>query len=249
MVYHSGEVLTKAKYMQLRISTFFATLFLAGVLILGSASADEYIIDTENSIIAVVTHKAGIIARLAHNHLIYAQDYDADLSIDGDDLSTATFHIEFPTENLVVSDLEGHERWNASIVEAGILQKPLEKTSPKNREKIRLNMLAKKQLDAEQFPKISATLTRVREDTAEEPGHTHTHLATVEIAVHGQTLTRDFPAKIALEGGTLHIEAVLSCNFSDFGIVPYSALGGAVKNQDFFDFYINLRATKPAPTD
>ena len=214
-----------------------------------AAWPDAYEIDTENSIFAVITHKAGVMAWSAHNHLIYARDYDAEITIEGGDLSTVVFHIEFPTENLVVSDVEGHERWNSFIVDAGILEKPLEKTSPKNREKIRSNMLSRKQLDAEQYPRIAATLTQVREDTAEEPGHTHTHLATVEITLHGQTITRDFPAKIALEGDTLHIEAVLSCNFSDFGIKPYSALAGAVKNQDFFDFYIILRATRSSTSE
>ncbi len=249
MYYHKGDVLPKAKFMRQRIPILLAAVLLASAVIPRAASADDFIIDTENSLIAVVTHKAGIIARLAHNHLIYALDYDAELTIDGDDLTTATFRIEFPTENLVVADVEGHERWNSSILEAGILEKPLEKTSPKNREKIRQSMLSRKQLDAKKYPNITAALTQVREDTAEEPGHTHTHLATVEITLHGQTITRDFPAKIALEGDTLHIEAVLSCNFSDFGIKPYSALAGAVKNQDFFDFYINLRATKTSTTN
>ncbi len=249
MVYHKGDVLPKAKFMRQRIPILLATVLLASALIPCAASADYFIIDTENSIFAVVTHKAGIIARLAHNHLIYAQDFDADLTIDGDDLTTAAFRIEFPVKNLVVSGLEGHERWSTSIVEAGLLEKPLEKTSPKNREKIRENMLSQKQLHAQQFPNITAALTQLREDMAEEPGHTHTHLATVEITLHGQTITRNFPVKVALEGDTLHIEAFVSCNFSDFGIKPYSALAGAIKNQDFFDFYINLSATRASTTD
>ena len=235
--------------MRQATSTILPAAVIACVLATRAAWPDAYTIDTENSIFAVITHKAGIIARLAHNHLIYAQDYEAELTMDGDDLSTANFRIEFPVKNLVVSDVEGHERWNSSILEAGILEKPLDKTSPKNREKIRQNMLSRKQLDAEQFPNIAAALTRLREDKAEEPGHIHTHLATVEITLHGQTITRDFPVKIALEGDTLHIEAVVSCNFSDFGIKPYSALAGAVKNQDYFDFYINLSATKTSPAN
>lgn len=249
MYYHKGDVLPRAKFMRQRPPILLAIVLLASALIPGAASSDDFIIDAENSIFAIITHKAGIAARLAHNRLIYAQDYDAELTIDGDDLMTAAFRIEFPVENLVVSDVEGHERWNPSILEAGLLEDPFEKTSPKNREKIRENMLSKKQLDAEQFPKIAATLTRVREDKAEEPGHTHTHLATVEITLHGQTITRDFPAKITLEGDTLHIEAAASCNFSDFGIKPYSALAGLVRNQDYFDLYVNLTATKASTSD
>ena len=233
--------------MPLATSTILPAAAIACVLATRAAWPDSYTIDTENSLFAVITHKAGFMAWSAHNHLIYAQDYDAELTMDGDDLGTATFRIEFPVENLVVSDVEGHERWNSSILEAGLLEDPFEKTSPKNREKIRQNMLSKKQLDAEQFPNITATLTQLREDKAEEPGHTHTHLGTVEFTLHGQTLTRDFPAKIALEGDTLHIEAAASCNFSDFGIKPYSALAGAVKNQDYFDLYVNLTATKTSP--
>ncbi len=245
MVYdHNGDVLSRTKHMRHRIPILSAIVLFASALLAGAASGDAFTIDTENSIFAVVTHKSGNFAWLSHNHLIYAEDYDAQLTIDGNDLSTVAFRIEFPTENLVVSDPEGHERWNPSVLEAGLLEKPLEKTSPKNRQKIRENMLSKKQLDAEQFPKIAAALTQVREDKAEEPGHTHTHLATIEITLHGQTLTRDFPAKITLEEGTLHIEATASCNFTDFGIQPYSALAGAIKTRERFGGYVNLTATK-----
>ncbi len=235
--------------MRRRIPIFIITLLLAGTLLSRDAAAEEFEIDTENSLIAVITHKAGIIALVSHNHLIYAQDYDATLNIDGDDLTSATFRISFPTKNLVVSDNEGHERWNPAILRAGILEKPLEKTSPKNRAKIREHMLSQKQLHAKKFPKIAAKLTQVREDDAEEPGHTHTHLATLELTLHGQTVTHDFPTTMAFDEGVLHIEALVTCNFSDFGIKPYSALGGAIKNQDFFHFYINLRATSTATTD
>lgn len=244
MNYHNGDVLSKTKHMRHRIPMLPAIVLLASALLAGAASGDAFTLDTENSIFAIVTHKSGSFAWLSHNHLIYAEDYDAELTIDGNDLSTVAFRIEFPAKNLVVSDAEGHKRWNPSVLEAGLLDKPLEKTSPKNRQKIRENMLSKKQLDAEQFPKIAAALTKVREDKAEEPGHTHTHLAAIEITLHGQTLTRDFPAKIALEEGTLHIEVTASCNFTDFGIEPYSALGGLIKNRDHFDVYVNLTATK-----
>ena len=101
MYYHKGDVLPKAIVMPKRIPIFL----LACALLSGATFADDFIIDGENSIFAVITHKAGIIARLAHNHLIYAQDYDADLTIDGDDISTASFRNEFPVENLVVSDV------------------------------------------------------------------------------------------------------------------------------------------------
>jgi hypothetical protein len=51
------------------------------------------------------------------------------------------------------------------------------------------------------------------------------------------------------EGDALTIEGVGSARFTDFGIKPFSAFMGAVKNLDEFHLYLNLRARRVVSAD
>ena len=58
---------------------------------------------------------------------------------------------------------------------------------------------------------------------------------------------RDVAADIAFDGdGALTIEAVGDFAFTEFGIKPFSAALGAVRNKDAFRVYVNVTA---APSD
>ncbi len=55
-------------------------------------------------------------------------------------------------------------------------------------------------------------------------------------------MAKPVPARYELADGILTIEAIGAFNFTDFGIKPYSAFLGAVKNEDEFHVYVNLSA-------
>ena len=226
---------------RLRAAVMLGTVFLCLPCIVHAA---EYTIDRDGTLFAIITHKAGAVAFLGHNHLIYLEDYTVSLSIEEGDPTAALFRLEFPAENLVVSDNEARERWYMHLEAAGILEKLPRKTSPTNRKKIREHMLSKKQLDVASHPTITVELKEVREEASEHGEKSYTHVASIDLTVHGETVTQDFPAAITFEDDTVHIEAFAALNFTDFGIKPYSALLGAIKNQDQFHLYVNLSASK-----
>ena len=70
-------------------------------------------------------------------------------------------------------------------------------------------------------------------------------MATLAFTVHGKTVKRECPANIVVEENGLKVDAVGAFKFSEFGIKPYSAMAGAVKNADEFHLFVKiLKSTK-----
>ena len=205
--------------------------------------ATEYAVDLPESVFAVVVHKAGVAARFAHNHLVYPRDYAATLSIDGADATTAKFELRFPVSRLEVDAPEAHAKWYPGIEKAGILDKPFGALDEGDRETIAEHMRAKDQLDAAQYTEISAKIAKVRTEASTRGKQSYTHMATVALTVRGKTVERDCPVSIAIAGENAAVDATGAFTFSEFGIKPYSALMGAVKNSDEFHVFVHVVAT------
>lgn len=207
-----------------------------------AARATEFTIEPSESVFAVVVHKAGIAARFAHNHFIAARDYTATITIEGGDPTTAAFSLEAAVADLEVDASEAHEKWYPEIVKAGILDEPFGKLSEKDRKTIAEHMLAKDQLDGAQCPTISAKVVKIRAERNTFLKRDYTHMVSLDLTVHGKTVRNECPADIVLNDGELEVNAAGAFRFSDFGIKPYSTMMGAVKNQDEFHVFVQIRA-------
>ncbi|MCC6794794.1 MAG: YceI family protein [Candidatus Hydrogenedentes bacterium] len=225
----------------MRVNNYLAGLTLL-IAIAAPARATEYTIDPAESIFAVVVHKAGIAARFAHNHLVYPSEYTATLSMENTDLVTAQFSLTFAAEKLQVDAPDMHKKWYPRIEAAGILDEPFKQVDEKDRQTIGEHMRGNNQLDAATYPKISAKVTQVSAKSQRIGKQDFSHLAILEFEVHGKKIARECPALITFKNDSVTIEAMVSFTFSEFGIKPYSALGGAVKNRDAFDVYVYLIA-------
>jgi hypothetical protein len=206
------------------------------------ARADEYRILPDQSVFAIVTHKAGFAAGKAHNHVIAASNYKAHFELHESNLLASRFQLEFATEDLVVDSAEHQQEWYPRLEALEILDEPFKEVSEKDRAKIRETMLSKKQLDAGAFPEISA---HVEEVLAESSTVGHVDLpyrVTLRFKVHGQEVLAPVAARYERDGDTVRVEAVGVFRFEDFGIKPYSAFLGAVKNQNEFHLYVALTA-------
>lgn len=215
------------------------------VIMLGLAGpgfAGEVEIDASRSVFAVVTHKGGLAAGQAHNHLVVADGSKAELSFDPKAPLDAAFALEVAVTDLVVDDSEKQKTWYPRLEELGILDEPFGDVSEKDRAKIRKAMLSDKQLDAKAFPKIKARVTKVAEEPSTVGGVKMPYAVTLEIEVHGKKAEKQVAARFEKADGVLTIEAAGSFQFSDFGIKPYSAALGMVKNQDEFHVFLHLQA-------
>src|SRR5690606_9118731 len=83
----------------------------AALSLLNTAAAQEYEIDKDETVFAVVTHKGGIASALAHNHFIFPVQYEARVWQEGDAVESGRFRIEFPAAQLTPDVKEAEEKW------------------------------------------------------------------------------------------------------------------------------------------
>jgi hypothetical protein len=192
----------------------------------------------------VITHKAGLASTLAHNHCIYPASYTVEASSDGASPDQTHFLLKFPATALANDEDATSARWYPYLKAAGVLDVPFKKVCEADRKTIHEHMLAENQLDAEHFPNISAELKTVREQASTVGSKTFAYEGTVALTVHGKTVVHPFAANMDVTGDIVHVEAVGTFSFTDFGIKPYSAVLGAVRNQDTFHVYVNAQARR-----
>jgi hypothetical protein len=94
-------------------------------------------------------------------------------------------------------------------------------------------------LEAEQFPFALIGVT----GADAKPGKT---MLAVAITLHGQTRTFQVPAEIAANAERISVSGRLAFNQSDFGITPYSLLGGAIAVKDGLALRFHIRARRMA---
>lgn len=219
-----------------------APLLLTLLLSTPAVPCDAAGVVEDASLFAIVTHKGGMFAGKAHNHLVVASGYRASLGLDADDFARSTFEMRFPTEGLVVDEAAANRRWYPRLEALGLLDEPFSEVSAKDREKIRASMLGKGQLDAASYPEIAARVVRIEAAESTHGEQTFDHRAVLALTVHGKTVEKPVAVRLAAEEGRWLIEAVGSFAFTDFGIEPFSAFLGAVKNLDGFDVFVHLEA-------
>lgn len=203
--------------------------------------AQEKAIQPE-SIFAIVTHKAGMLSGLGHDHFIHAGNYQAKAMLDESDLSSFRFEMSFSVEDLVVDDASQKQKWFPQIKSAAVLDEEFSEVSDKNRRKITKSMLGKKQLNAKKFPQIKAWVEGVKEKKG-QVGEIETNVEiTLKMEIKQQQKTYTMPAKLSFESGTLQILAIGPMKFTDFGIEPFSAMLGSVANDNRFHIFVNLVA-------
>ncbi len=199
----------------------------------------------DGSIFAVVTHKAGIGAALAHNHLVYPAEYEVQITAEGKNEipDEITFKLNFPVENLTTDEPDMLEKWFPHIKEAGIQDEPFRGVNENDRKKIRKSMLGPGQLDSSRFPDFKAELLRVFQEKSQRGNLSFNYKAEVKISLHGKEKSGEFSANIKRkEDGSIHVLGVGEFNFTDFNIEPYSAFLGAFRNKDRFHVFVDFIA-------
>ena len=195
----------------------------------------------EESDFLVISHKGGFAAGLAHDHLVAASGYVAHVAFDPDDPGSARFELELEAEKLLVDDPDIQRRLFVRLEELGVLDSAPKQVSERDRRKIRVAMLGDRQLDSESFPTIRVSAT-VSGRLSAAGIFSHEVLMTFE--VRGQRAEGPAQARYTHREGQLEVEALGEFLFTDFGIRPYSAMLGAVRNQDRFHIYLHLTAVE-----
>jgi hypothetical protein len=178
-------------------------------------------VDTEKSLIVIEVHRGGRLARLGHEHMVASHDVRGRIAPD-----EGRADLVIPLDSLTVDEVS--LRAEAGL-DPALPQQAIEGT--------RRNMLDKV-LESAHYP-----LARVRviRDAAQAD------LLHIALTVHGITRNMDVPARITPQGNGVLTEGRISFRQSEFGIVSFSVLGGALQVEDRVDLRFHITAAPLQP--
>ena len=172
-------------------------------------------IDSASSLIAVTVRRGGVLARLGHDHVVASRTVTGTVA---PAQNRADFR--FRLDQLTVDEPDLRRV-------AGLEKQP----SVDAIDGTRTNMLTKV-LDAERYPVVSVHAER---GAAGEP-------LRVAITLHGVTRDYAIPVDLQEHDGVMTISGKVDLNQSDFGLVPFSVMGGAMAVQDKMELRFTLAA-------
>ena len=216
--------------------------FLAAALAAVGARGAEYTIDPGRSTFAVLTHKAGIAAGLAHYHLIVATAPKVLLDFESEHPEATKCTFVVATEALEVDAPAARAALKGRLRELGLQKEDLPAVPDSDRKKVRAAMLGASQLDGAKFPEIRAEVLRLERGGASAAGAEGAWNLLLRLTIRDRTLERKLAAVWSEKEDVLTAETFAELRFSDFGIQPYSTMLGAIRNDDRFHLYVNVVA-------
>lgn len=179
-------------------------------------SGQLLVIDPERSSVRIHVFRAGRAAQLGHNHLLTAPKMAGLVWLPGPGLTGAGFSLELRLDELMVDPPAQRAAlgpgWESVI-------------SAESAAATRSNMLGQANLQAERFPFL-----RIR--SLQVIGELPKVAASIEIELHGQRQALWVPLQILLSGEALKASGAMVLRQSDFGITPFSLLGGLLAVHD-----------------
>nr|WP_315222858.1 YceI family protein [uncultured Duganella sp.] len=172
-------------------------------------------IDSAKSLIAVTVRRGGVLARLGHDHVVASRTVTGTVA---PAQNRADF--QFRLDQMTVDEPDLRRV-------AGLEKQP----SVDAIDGTRTNMLTKV-LDAERYPVVSV---RAERGAAGAP-------LRVAITLHGVTRHYAIPVELREDGGVMTVSGKVDLNQTDFGLVPFSVMGGAMSVQDKMELRFSLVA-------
>lgn len=177
-------------------------------------------IDPTQSLIVMAVHRGGSLARLGHEHVVASRDVHGYVL---PDQGLADLYV--PLYRLTVDEPQLR-------AEAGMETTPSASDIAGTRE----NMLTKV-LRTDQYPYAVVHIVA-------PAGAGGTVDLTLSITLHGNTREIKIPATVTAANDRITVLADLAIKQTDFGITPYSVLGGAMQVLDRVDMHVALTANR-----
>lgn len=182
-----------------------------------------YTISKKKSELFVRLYKDGIASAFAHDHVVRASDLSGSVVFKKDRPEHFQMVIDVPSTALVADSDKDREKYN------------LRSLDEDDRKEINETMKGSKQMHVEKYPMI-----RFQSSSLEKNG-TYSYTITGDFTLHGITKKIKVPADITIDKNVVNISGEFRFLQSDYGIEPYSAGWGTIKNKDevvlLFDLY------------
>ena len=183
--------------------------------------ADVYRIHTEESRVLIRVGRAGRMKHLGHEHAIASENVKG-LVMLHDDPAQSRADLLIPLELLVVDKPEYREQMG---LEGEMTESAIEGTAA-NMHKV---------LESTEYPlaEISALLASGQSDPP---------TLDVSVTLHGMTSDYVVPVDMRVEADQLVINGEMTMQHADFGLIPYSAVGGLIKVAEQIELRFTLVA-------
>src|SRR5712692_7723501 len=177
-------------------------------------------VDSPESLVVIEVRRSGSLARLGHDHVVASHEVGGYVAPDE---GRADLYVQL--ERLEVDEA-------ALRAEAGFDTQPTQLDI----DGTRANMLVKV-LEADKFPFALIRVSGVDASQREVA-------MSIAITLHGSTHTLQAPAQIDADADRISVTGRLSFDQTDFGITPYSLLGGAIAVKNGVDLRFRIRARR-----
>ncbi|MDP3859166.1 MAG: YceI family protein [Stagnimonas sp.] len=192
-----------------------------------SANAGQrYRINAAASQVRIYAFRAGAARKAGHNHVLGVPQFEGEILLPSENPADAAFAIRVPLSALVIDDTASRAATGGNFI------------SPRSADDIagtRQNLLGAKGLDAERFPDLWLHSVAIAGDWP---------VLVVELAttLHGLTATQPVVLRVEHDAQGLRARGSFALRQSDFGLTPFSVLGGLLAVQDAVAIDFDIRA-------
>jgi hypothetical protein len=183
-------------------------------------AAAIYAVDPGASLIAVTVRRAGLMARLGHDHVVASHTLAGFVAPDA-----RSADISFRLDQMTVDEPQ-------LLRDAGIDKQP----SAPAVEGTRTNMLGPV-LDAQRYPVVSLHVEQQADG-----------LLRVAVTLHGTTRLLALPAAVRVDAAQVSASGTARLKQTDFGITPFSIGGGLLSVQDELELRYHIVALRRSPS-
>lgn len=173
-------------------------------------------LDPATSAVHIYAFRGGRAARLGHNHVLTAPQFTGFVHFPPGDPMGGGFDLQFRLDQLRLDDAAERARLGAAF--SGTLD---EADIASTRE----HMLGEDNLQAARYPFVRLRALRLA-------GEPPACAAQVEVTLHGHAQEIWLPLHVEITASGLVVSGSFVLRQSDFGVTPYSILGGAIAVQD-----------------
>ena len=206
-------------------------LLLAGTLPAQAVGQDAavYDVDSDASRADILVFKGGKLARFGHDHVISTTTINGSVTV-ASSFSDSTAELTVPLDTLEVDREELKKKY-------GIDSRLSRSAKMGTRE----NMLDKV-LQATDWPQVSISIS-VIETNPENP------VLNISFNMHGVKQEFKLPASLQMSDDQLHVQGAFGLKQTDYGIKPFSRMGGALRVEDGLKIHFDLLANRRYPQD
>ncbi|MFC5509528.1 YceI family protein [Massilia jejuensis] len=185
----------------------------------GSGAA-VYAVDPQASLVAVTVRRAGLMARLGHDHVVASRTLSGFVAPDA-----GSANLSFRIDQMTVDEPQ-------LLRDAGIGKQP----SAQAVEGTRTNMLGLV-LEAQRYPVVTLHAQQQADGQLR-----------VAVTLHGATRSLALPATVRVDAAQVTASGTARLKQTDFGIVPFSVGGGLLSVQDELEVRYHIVARRRRPS-